>query len=105
GRFMESPAKANVHSLLQLGKLVRLAEKTGLYLDLTGLGCYRKTDVPEWYDALSEGDRWAAQAVFWEAVAAECAKSPAIFCYDLMNEPLAPGGKRKANDWYSGKPF
>ena len=44
-----------------------------LYLDLTGLGCYHKKDVPAWYDKLSESDRWDAQARFWEAVAGRCA--------------------------------
>ena len=48
---------------------MKLAEATGLYLDITGLGCYHKKDVPEWYDKLDESDRWAAQAKFWEAVA------------------------------------
>ena len=49
------------------------------------------------------------QARFWEAVAGRCAKSPAIFCYDLMNEPVVPGGKRKDGDWlgpaFGGKHF
>ena len=49
-----------------------LAEKTNLYLDVTGLGCYHKKDVPAWYDRLSEKDRWEVQARFWEAVAARC---------------------------------
>src|SRR4029079_14940557 len=56
-------------------------------------------DVPAWYDALDEPARWAAQARFWEVVAARCAKSPAVFCYDLMNEPVVPGGRRKPGDW------
>src|SRR5262249_15226503 len=29
----------------------------------------------------------------------EVQDSPAIFCYDLMNEPVVPGGKRKEKDW------
>ena len=28
------------------------------------------------------------QARFWEAVAATCRNRPAVFCYDLMNEPI-----------------
>ena len=72
---------------------------------MTGLACYRPADAPKWYDALEEEQRWAAQAEFWEAVAGTCASSPAIFCYDLMNEPLSPGGKREAGQWYSGKLF
>jgi len=104
-KFMDGPDKPNEAALRQLDRLVALAEQTGLYLDVTGLACYRTKDVPAWYDKLSDAGRWAAQACFWEAVAAHCANSPAIFCYDLMNEPISPAGKRKAGDWYSGKPF
>ena len=99
GRFMESPNQPRQHSLNQLARLLTLAEETGLYIDLTWLGCYNKQDVPEWYGKLSEADPWAAQAAFWEAVAKTCSKSPAIFCYDLMNEPVVPGGNKKHDDW------
>lgn len=99
GRFMEAADRANEPALGQLGRLLDLAESLGLYLDVTGLGCYHKPDVPEWYDGLSESDRWAVQARFWEAVAARCARSPVVFCYDLMNEPVVPGGTRKPRDW------
>jgi hypothetical protein len=44
------------------------------------------------------------QARFWEAVAGRCAASPAVFCYDLMNEPVVPGGRRQHGDWL-GPPF
>ncbi len=99
GKFMQAADKPNDRELEQLAKLIELAEKTGLYLDLTGLGCYHKGDIPPWYDELDEMGRWHAQAAFWEAVAKTCAGSRAIFCYDLMNEPVVPGGKRKEKDW------
>ncbi len=99
GRFMDAPDKPNAKALDQLSRLLALAEETGLYLDLTGLGCYRKADVPAWYDRLPESARWDAQAAFWEAVAARCAASPAVFCYDLMNEPVVPGQGGKRDDW------
>ncbi|HVK10202.1 MAG TPA: DUF6807 family protein [Gemmataceae bacterium] len=109
GKFMDGPDKPSAAALDRLAKLLRLAETTGLYLDVTGLGCYHKADVPAWYDKLSESDRWAAQAKFWEAVAGRCADSPAVFCYDLMNEPVSPGGRRKDGDWlgpaFGGKHF
>ena len=105
GKFMKTPDETDESALRRLCSLIKLAEQTGLYLDLTGLGCYRTADVPAWYDALSERERWAAQARFWEAVSAQCSHSPAIFCYDLMNEPLAPAGKRKPREWYSGTLF
>ena len=99
GKFMDGLDKANEKSLDRLAKILRLAEKERLYLDLTGLGCYHKKDVPGWYDNLSEKDRWAVQARFWQAVAGRCKDSPAVFCYDLMNEPVVSGGKRKDGDW------
>lgn len=99
GRFMSTIDQPNRTHLDQLAKLLTLAEKEGLYLDLTGLGCYHKKDVPAWYDALAEADRWKAQAAFWVAIAERCKQSPAVFCYDLMNEPVSPGGKRKPGDW------
>jgi hypothetical protein len=109
GRFMEKPDKPNARSLDRLAKLLALAERERLYLDLTGLGCYHKKDVPAWYDNLSERDRWEVQARFWEVVAGRCAKSPAVFCYDLMNEPVVAGGRRKDGDWlpapFAGKHF
>jgi len=101
GKFMNATDQMNEKALDQLGKLIALAEKTGLYLDVTGLACYRPADVPKWYDPLPEKDRWTTQARFWEAIAKACSKSPAIFCYDLINEPLSPAETRK--EWYSGK--
>jgi hypothetical protein len=104
GKFMDGPAKPNARALARLGKLLALAQRLGLYLDVTGLGCYHKKDVPAWYDRLAEKERWDVQARFWQAVAGRCAASPAVFCYDLMNEPVVPGGKRKERDWL-GPPF
>jgi hypothetical protein len=103
GKFMDSATQPNTASLGKLERMLKLAEEAGLYLDVTGLACYRKADVPEWYDDLGEKARWAAQAVFWKEVAKTCASSPAVFCYDLINEPLSPGAKRGAKEWYSGK--
>lgn len=102
GKFMQAPDQPNPAALKQLTKLVRLAEKIGLYLDVTGLACYHKQHIPSWYDKLSEQDRWAAQANFWEAVAKACEQSPAIFCFDLMNEPILPG-KKPEKDWLGGE--
>src|SRR6266542_3064367 len=91
GKFMDGQEKPNGKTLDRLGKLLELAERLRLYLDLTGLGCYHKKDVPAWYDKLTEKERWDVQAHFWQAVAGRCADNPAVFCYDLMNEPVVPG--------------
>jgi len=102
GKFLDAPDQPSAEALAQLKKFVRLAEETGLYLDVTGLACYHKANVPDWFDALDESQRWAAQAVFWKAIAEACSGSPAIFCYDLMNEPILPG-KEPATDWLAGE--
>ena len=102
GKFMQSADQAHADNLAQLAKLVRLAEETGLYLDLTGLGCYHKQDIPQWYDQMQEAERWEVQARFWQAVARVCRESPAIFCYDLMNEPVVAGNKGET-EWVTGE--
>ena len=104
GKFMESTTKPRKKALGKLAELLKLAERTELYLDITGLGCYHKEDVPNWYNELTEKQRWDAQANFWRAVAKACCESPAVFCYDLMNEPVVPGGDKKRDDWL-GPPF
>lgn len=57
GKFMRSAEQADQAALRQLARLVALAEETRLYLDLTGLGCYHKKDVPAWYDQMDEAQR------------------------------------------------
>jgi hypothetical protein len=100
GRFMEAIDRPNAAAFRQLRRMLDLAKEKGLYLDITGLACYRTSDVPKWYDALGDDGRWNAQASFWRAVAGECADHPAVFCYDLMNEPVSPASK--GDKWYSG---
>jgi len=105
GKFMITQDQANPKALKRLRRLLKLAEETGLYLDITGLACYRPADTPAWYDALGETSRWTAQANFWSAVAKTCRDSHIVFCYDLINEPLLPSGKRDAGQWRSGSLF
>jgi len=99
-QFMDGPDKPNAGALTRLADLLKLAEKHGIYLDITGLACYRKTQRAAWYDALPDNQRWAAQARFWEAVADTCAASSSVFCYDLVNEPIVSGTRK--DGWYTG---
>jgi hypothetical protein len=88
-RFLRGPEVAAPDALARLGRLLRLAETHRLQIDLTGLASYRSGDAP-WYEALDEAARWRTQARFWEEVVKVSASSPALFAYDLMNEPAVP---------------
>ncbi len=101
GVFMSNATTVNTAALDQLDKLLALAESNSLYLDLTGLANYRSADVFDWYDNVSEAERWAAQAVFWKAIATRGAKSPAVLGYDLLNEPSVPAAV--VTEWRFGK--
>lgn len=105
GKFMNSPDEPNPAAIKQYNRMLRLAEETGIYLDVTGLASYRPSDTPVWYDAMDETARWKAQANFWRAIAKAGAHSAAIFCYDLINEPVSPGQKREPGKWRSGHLF
>lgn len=101
--FMAAADRTKPDQLAHLRKLLDLARDTGLYLDLTGLNCFRKDRIPAWYDALPEGERWTAQAVFWEAVAEACSGHPAVWCYNLMNEPVIGEVKPNEHPWVTGE--
>lgn len=99
--LMLGPREMNPRGIELLKELLQIAENSGIYLDVTGLACYQIKDRMAWYDALDEDGRWKAQEFFWENIARACAKSPAVFCYCLVNEP-APSG-RKSDGWYTGR--
>ena len=103
GTYMKEPTVADPGALRRLRRVLDLAQENGLYLDLTGLGCYHLDSVPEWYDGLTESERWKSQAAFWEAVAKTCSKHPAVFCYDLMNEPVIGPAKDGEHPWLLGE--
>jgi hypothetical protein len=100
-QFMNAPGTPNRAALQRLTHLLRLCEKHRLYLDITGLACYRPDRRAAWYDALSTDDRWQIQAKFWAAIARTCRSSSAVFCYDLMNEPVYTG--KRSDGWYTGR--
>ncbi len=100
-RLLTGPDKANPDALDQLRQLLQIAENAGIRLKITGLACYQIKDRLAWYDSLAEAERLQAQAFFWETVARTCAESPAVFAYDLVNEPAAVG--KPADGWYTGR--
>ncbi|WP_197526776.1 cellulase family glycosylhydrolase [Pirellulimonas nuda] len=100
-RILTAPGKADPQALDQLKRLLQLAENSGIHLQITGLACYKIEDRQAWYDGMDEQDRWKTQAFFWETIAQTCAESPAVFAYDLVNEPVAFG--KRAEGWYTGR--
>jgi len=91
-QFIQGPGMPNQANLQKLDQLVRLAERNGLLLNLTGLGFYRRERVPAWYAGLGDDAAMEAEAAFWTAVASRYPDDPAIFAYDLQNEPnVYPG--------------
>jgi hypothetical protein len=98
-RFMEGPTSPNEINLKRLRDLVILAEGLGIYLDVVGLGSFRPEEDPAWYVDLSEPERWAAQATFWEAIADTLADRSGVFAFNLMNEPVVPGQRLERGAW------
>lgn len=99
--FLTGVEQTDPQGLEQLEKLLKIAESSGIHLMITGLACYKIDERMTWYDALEEEDRWNTQAFFWETIARTCAESPAVFAYDLVNEPGAVG--KPEDGWYLGK--
>lgn len=100
-RILLGPEKVDPKALDQLRTLLKIAEKSGIHLKITGLACYKIRDRMAWYDAMDEQARWKTQEFFWENIAQTCSESPAVFAYDLVNEPGAIG--KPDEGWYLGK--
>lgn len=86
--FMNDANTPDPVALNKLKQLVQVAEKNKLYLIVCGLNAFRKESQPAWYNNMNDSQRWQTQSVFWEAIAGAIGASPAVLCYDLMNEPV-----------------
>ncbi|WP_437185332.1 cellulase family glycosylhydrolase [Planctomicrobium sp. SH668] len=102
--LLNGPTTLNPEGVEQLKFVLRLAEKEKMYLKVTGLACYKMSNRLDWYDNVSEEERWKIQAFFWEEVAKICADSPAVFAYDLVNEPgVCLRNREEEPRWYTGQ--
>jgi hypothetical protein len=100
-RILTGPNQVDEKGIEAIKQLLRIAEKTGIHLKITGLANYQIKDRMAWYDDLPEQERWQTQAFFWGTIARICADSPAVFAYDLVNEPGAAG--KPEEGWYLGR--
>jgi hypothetical protein len=78
--------------------LVRAAEQHRIYLDVVGNNVWLPAEAPSWYDGMTNEQRWQVQAFFWRSIAAAGANSPAIFAYELTNEPVVSADPNAS--WY-----
>ena len=87
GQVMATQTRVRRQTLVALQRLLALAQRDGVYLDITGDLVWRPSRSPKWYARLSWQARWRVQALFWKAVAHAAAGSPAVLCYELTSEP------------------
>jgi hypothetical protein len=87
GQVMATQTRVRKQTLVALQRLLALAQRDGVYLDVTGDLVWRPARSPQWYAHLSWQARWRVQARFWKAVAHAAAGSPAVLCYELTSEP------------------
>lgn len=105
-KFMKDPYTPDLASIARLKRVVQIAETRQLYLLITGLGAYRASDQPQWYDTLSRDARWQTQALFWKTIAATVKNNSCVFAYDLMNEPVVASQCPGADcGWLPGDDF
>ena len=106
GKFF--PNSNLVPDSVQLGHLqqfVTMAGDVGLYLQITGLGCYYTSVNPAWYMALGEDDRLTAQETFWSTISSTLKGRNAVFAYDLINEPVIPNAGETRTNWLIDESF
>jgi hypothetical protein len=96
--FMLSPTRSRRSAFLALRRVIKEAEREGLYLDITGNLVWHPGRDSAWYDGLSEEERWFVQARFWRQVARVAAPSPAVLIYELTSEPITCDPPK----WYGG---
>jgi endo-1,4-beta-mannosidase len=90
GSFQQTAEKIEEQALVKLDKLVEIARENGIRLILTGPDQWE--GVPDYW----KPDRFAGQTAlkalenFWTVVAHRYRNKPAIFAWDLLNEPHMP---------------
>lgn len=107
GSFYTEPGRLSEEGLAKFDQFLALAEAAGIYVHPTGPDHWE--GLPAW----ARGDRLADQQVlsalesFWSLFAARYRGRPALFAYDLLNEPEVgwdtPALREKWNHWLERK--
>lgn len=72
----------------KLDHTIELAKKNDQWVDITGLSHIDTSNLPKWYFELSDKEIIEGEALVWETIARRYANEPAVFCYNLQNEPF-----------------
>jgi len=101
--FHAEPGRVHPEGEAKFRKLLRMCREFGIYVMPTGPDHWEGT--PPW----RKGDRFAdetlltADEAWWKDFAGRFKDEPALWAYDLYNEPMigwdSPGMKAKWNDW------
>lgn len=87
GSFLSEPGKVDAAGVAKFREVLSLAEEAGLYVHPTGPDHWE--GLPEWAreDRVADETVLASLEQFWRQFAAESKGRPALFAYDLLNEP------------------
>lgn len=90
GSFQPTAEKIEEQALVKLDKLIEIARENGVRLILTGPDHWE--GQPDYWKSDRFADRVALQTLerFWTVVAQRYHGEPAIFAWDLLNEPHMP---------------
>ena len=101
--FHVEPGRVHPEGEAKFRQLLRMCREFGIYVMPTGPDHWEGT--PDW----RKGDRFAdetlltADEAWWKDFAGRFKDEPALWAYDLYNEPMigwdSPGMKAKWNDW------
>ncbi len=72
GQVMAGPDRARQRTLSALQRLLGVAEKEGVYLDITGNLVWRPALAPAWYERMSWPARWEVQGAFLASRGSRC---------------------------------
>lgn len=88
GYFLNGPDEINPEAFAGLDLLLKTARRHELRLILVGLANIRPAAAPAWMREADDQTMERAETLFWQSVARHCRRNPAVFAYDLQNEPV-----------------